>query len=58
MTADITSSTPSEITKFMEGHKQYAIPLNVLYGPTTRDGIILPVTLFSNELEVAIKNAK
>ena len=58
MTADITSSTPSEITKFMEGHKQYAIPLNVLYGPNTRDGIILPVTLFSNELEVAIKNAK
>jgi suppressor for copper-sensitivity B len=45
------------ITTYIQSHKRYGIPLNVVYGPYARDGIVLPEILTSSSLKKAIRQA-
>ena len=56
MRGDIT--TPDfDVQQFMASIKQFAIPINIVYGPKAPDGILLPTLLDCDDLEAAINSA-
>jgi len=57
MRADITKGTPEDVYKFMKKYNSFGIPLNIVFGPNAKQGIVLPVELFSSEVVDAVNKA-
>jgi suppressor for copper-sensitivity B len=57
MQADWTRADPT-IADFLSTHNRYSIPLNVVYGPDSPDGIILPEILTTAAVLNAIETAQ
>lgn len=56
MRADITKPNP-KILAYLEAHKRYGIPFNIVYGPGAKDGIVLSELLSSKEVNQALEQA-
>ncbi|SON49533.1 protein-disulfide reductase DsbD family protein [Vibrio tapetis] len=51
-------TTPSDsVTKFLQSHQRYGVPFNIVYGPSSAQGIPLPVILNSEDVVSAIHAA-
>jgi len=57
MRADITKPD-KEVMDFMNKHKRYAIPFNIVFGPSARSGILTNEVLNKEDLIKIINNAK
>jgi suppressor for copper-sensitivity B len=56
MRADWTKADPT-IHAFMERHHRYGVPLNVVFGPLHKSGIVLPELLSQDTVLKALKDA-
>lgn len=54
--ADFTTRS-EEISKYIKLHNRYGIPLNVVYGPNAKTGIVLPELLTKDSVKKAITRA-
>lgn len=54
--ADFTNRS-EEISKYIKLHNRYGIPLNVVYGPNAKTGIVLPELLTKDSLKSVILRA-
>lgn len=45
------------ITEYIQSHGKYGIPLNVVYGPSAKDGIVLNEILTSTQVKNAVQQA-
>jgi suppressor for copper-sensitivity B len=57
MVADWTRPDPA-ISGYLAKFGRYGIPLNVVYGPKARDGIVLPELLTSDAVIAALRQAQ
>lgn len=56
MRADWTKQDP-QITEFLQSHDRYGIPFNVVFGPQSPEGVVLPEILSINLVQEAFKKA-
>ena len=56
MQADWTRPDPA-ITKYLSSFGRYGIPFNIVYGPKSPDGIVLPEILTKSNVISAISEA-
>jgi suppressor for copper-sensitivity B len=56
MRADWTKQDP-QITNFLQSHDRYGIPFNVVFGPQSPEGVILPEILSVSLVQEAFKKA-
>lgn len=57
MRADFTNNDP-KVYKFLEKNQHQGVPLNMVFGPHAKNGIILPILLTKEEILNAIAQAK
>lgn len=57
MKGDITNHNPI-LQRFMMSHRVVGIPLYVMYGPSAKDGVILPILIDYGTIKQSIKSVQ
>jgi suppressor for copper-sensitivity B len=57
MQADLTINIPKHIRDYLNSFGRNGIPLNVVYGPNAKNGIMLPVLLTTSDIYDAMNKA-
>lgn len=58
MRANIISDIPADVYKFMINYNRYGIPVNVIFGPQAKTGILMPEIYYPKKLKLAIEAAR